>query len=208
MTRLVLLAVCAFLSTLPACGLKPKAPMQGVVVPTPNAPGDLDAAPVQWPFAPRVMEIHPLTRVTKDPRGKPVLVAHIEIRDQWGDTTKAVGKLRLELYRVEGGLAGSAGRLTQELRTQLNTIRGDGPVTLGRISGRQEARWDVDLADLVMQRLYDPATRTYRLELDGIPDWLMADPANANDATAVLRGVLSTSGPKGEPQTLESLYAL
>lgn len=178
--RAVLLLLVA--ATLPACAVKPKPPLEGEAV----------AAGVPRPFAPVVMQIHPLTRIVRTGTGGaeenggkggaaaagPMIVCHLELRDSWGDTCKGVGKLAVQLYRTD---------------------RAGG-------TGTQELRWDVDLSDLVLNaKLYDPATRTYRLTLEGLPEAL-ASP----DSRARLRlvAILQTWGPKGDQRTLQDEYVL
>lgn len=99
------------------------------------------------PFAAVSLRVHPLTHIGTGKDGKPRLLAHIELRDRWGDATKGIGKLTIRLFGPQGG-TGTSKELT---------------------------RWDVDLADLDLNAtLFDPSTHTYRLQLAGIPDWLTA----------------------------------
>ena len=91
------------------------------------------------------MRVYPLTRVEKDAKGKRLL-CFIEFQDAWADTTKATGKLHVALFRSLG--------LQSEMAQEAQT-------------------WDVDLSDLERNaRLFDPATRTYRLALRDLPEWL------------------------------------
>lgn len=132
---------------------------------------------VTWPFAPERLDVHPLTRITLERDGRPLIVCHIEFRDAWGDTTKATGALQVQLYRPVGGLVGG--------------------------TGTQELTWDVDLSDLSMQRLFDPATRTYRLELEGAPEWVLgAEGDRRDEPRARLRAVLRTRDAAGAAREL------
>jgi hypothetical protein len=153
---------------LTGCAIEPSSPFKGA----------LAAGGVDRPFAPVVMQVHPLTRLARDGAGKPLVIAHIELRDSWGDTCKGTGKLSVQLYRGE---------------------RAGGP-------GVQELRWDINLNDLDLNaQLYDPATRTYRLSLEGLTDRL----ANPDDRTRLrLRALFQTWGPKGDERTLQDEFVL
>jgi hypothetical protein len=129
-----------------------------------------------------VLEIHPLSRIDKDAQGRPLIVCHLELRDEWGDPCKATGALEVQLYRPVGARQGGL--------------------------GVQELKWDVNLSNLEMQRLYDPSTRTYRLELEGAPAWVLGEGSPRGEVIARLRAVLETSGPQGERRTLTSEYAV
>lgn len=74
------------------------------------------------------------------------------MRDAWGDSTKSVGAIVLRL--VKQGQAGAGAEV--------------GPVP----PADQSARWDIDLSDLATNAaMFDPATRTYRMQLTGVPAW-------------------------------------
>lgn len=147
---------------------------------------------VQNPFAVASMHIHPLTRLDHDTAGALILVCHLEFKDAWDDTCKGVGKLSVQLYRPSGGRASGL--------------------------GSQELAWDVDLGSLdTNAALYDPATRTYRIPLDGVPGWVAAGsgPGAANQPNqdrdlprARLRAVFTTPGPRGEERVLEDEYPI
>jgi hypothetical protein len=152
---------------LTGCALKPTPPLEGPV-----------AAGVPRPFAPVVMQVHPLTRIVRSEGDSAMVVCHLEMRDSWGDACKGAGKLSVQLYR--GDRAGG--------------------------TGVQELRWEVDLTDLEQNaKLYDPATRTYRLMLEGLPPRL-ASP-DARDRLR-LRAILQTWGTKGEERILQDEYVL
>ena len=107
------------------------------------------AVPFTWsslgPFAPTTLRVHPLTHVERVPGGAEIWL-HVEMRDRWGDGVKGVGKMAIRLFGPKDGMNGPEGEVL---------------------------RWDVDLADLDRNvELFDPATRTYRIQLAGGPAWL------------------------------------
>lgn len=129
--------------------------------PVPPSPPVIDGAfgneISAWPFWPRRMRIHPLTRLVSDENlGQLVIEARIEFRDDFNNTTKGVGQLRFDLHDVSGG-------------------RGDPPLTT----------WDhdhdddkpLDLGDLTLNaRYFDDVTRTYLFRLGIDPADLPAQP--------------------------------
>lgn len=166
MIRRGLLLTCPAL-VLASCGFQPKA-----------RPGrDVPAGSVRSPFAPASIKLHPLTRIDRDPEGKPMIVAYLDIRDEWDDPTKAYGTLQVQLYRPAGG----------------------------PVSGmdEQELTWDPELNNLdANSRLYDPVTHMYRLPLLDAPEWVI--PEQGRDAPRLrLRVILNTFGPAGEARQLE-----
>lgn len=160
---LPLLALCL---ALPACAMRPKPPV--VVAGEGN------------PFAPVALRIHPLTH-TSTQDGKPSIVAHVELRDAWGDPVKGVGVLQVQLYRPTG--------------TATSTL------------GTQELKWDIDLGNLELNAaLYDPATRTYRLPLLEAPAWIEQ---TAGEGPRIrLRAVLTTADAEGKQITIEDIYEI
>ena len=92
------------------------------------------------------MELHPLTRVVRDPASETVRIeAHVELLDAWGDTVKDVGEFQFELFRGTGDV----GSMTQELV------------------------WRKDISSPeASSRQYDAITRTYVVPLLEAPDWL------------------------------------
>ena len=131
------------------------------------------------------MQIHPLTRVDHDAKEAVWIICYIELKDAWGDTCKGDGKLQVQLYKPAGGRAGGI--------------------------GVQDLAWDIDLSDLDRNAsLYDPATRTYRLQLQDPPAWVAEslDPQNQATPSVRLRAVLATSGPKGEECVLQHEYTI
>lgn len=99
-----------------------------------------------YQFRPRRLRIYPLTRVERDEQGARV-VCHVELMDRWGDTTKWVGLLRVQMYETDPGIDPGL--------------------------ERQVLEWVVDLGDAEQNAaLYDPSTRTYRLNLRDLPAWV------------------------------------
>ena len=135
------------------------------------------------PFAPVRLQVHPLTHLDVDPDNVVRLICHVELKDRWGDTTKARGLLRIELYRPSG-----------DVRPDLLT---------------QELSWQLDLRDLELNAsLFDPATRSYRLQLGGLPAWAeamarrMATGTGDGAGRLLVRAVLETQGPDARPTVL------
>ena len=151
------------------CALQPRPAIRGTANPT-----DLPA-----PFSPASLDLHPLTRIDRDADGHPWIIAYIELKDAWGDPTKGIGELQIQLYRQVGG--STSGLAEQELN------------------------WNASLSDLDFNaKIYDAATRMYRLPLEKAPEWLVAKPEAGKDPPrGRLRAVLDTFGPKGEPRRLE-----
>jgi hypothetical protein len=128
------------------------------------------------------MQIHPLTRVDHDPKGDIWIICHIELKDAWGDTTKGVGQLQIQLFKPAGGPGSGV--------------------------GTQEVTWDVNLSDLDQNAaLYDSATRTYRLQLEGAPSWVSGD-TGQNKPRVRLRAIMHTLGPAGERRVLQDEYVI
>lgn len=131
-------------------------------------------------FAPASLRIFPLTHLGTDDKGVPAIICHIELADRWGDSVKALGRMRVTISRAEGGL--------------------------GATTARQELAWDVRLDDeSTNAEAFDPTTQTYRLLLGGLPPWL-ADRVNPDPARPAVRlrvdAVLQTLGPNGEERVL------
>jgi hypothetical protein len=125
----------------------------------PGSPEGLRAHNVNvggWPFVPTAMRVYPLTHLEpattetvggKETKREARIVVHLEFKDAWGDGSKAVGPLTLFVYGPENGKPGAA--------------------------AVQQRRYDIDLSDLRRNaELFDPATRTYRVPLAGLPEWL------------------------------------
>ena len=145
-----------------------------------------DLRPDYNPFAPMSLRIYPLTHLGEEPGGEAAIICHIELRDRWGDSVKALGKLQVQLYRPRAGLDAS--------------------------TAEQILKWDVPLENERQNAaLYDPATQTYRLALGGLPDWIAerADlAANRQTLRLELRAVFQTLGPNGEERVLRDAMVL
>lgn len=101
------------------------------------------------PFPAASVEVHPLSRVTRDADGRVRIDAHVELFDAFGQATRDVGVLRFGLYR--GG--GSAEDATE----------------------RQQAVWEIDIREpAASARQFDRVTRTYVAPLLDAPEWLGA----------------------------------
>lgn len=101
------------------------------------------------------IRVQPLTRVAADgpgmaPAGEPRVVCHVELLDRFGHGVKALGVMRVELYRPAGASGG--GGETQELV------------------------WTVDLSDPADNAAYFDGLvgRAYVVNLVGLPGWLAA----------------------------------
>jgi len=149
------------------------------------------------PFAPTTLRVHPLTQLelsarkpdgTPDPM--PRIVLHVEMKDAYGDTVKALGTLRAELYAPGTGGSG-VGSTGMEVRI---------------------ADWEQPaLRDAAQNaRRFDQATRTYRIQLGGtakLAEWSKS----ATDGPAgwlKLKVMFATLGASGEPVTLVDEFVL
>lgn len=146
-----------------------------------------------WPFVPSAVRVYPLTHLeaAREGKGEARIIAHLDFRDAWGDSTKAVGPLSLLVYGPENGLEGG--------------------------ENVQLRRYDVDLSDLRRNaELFDPATRTYRVPLGGLPEWMgqLASRAAAGDGRALgevrvtLRAELTSPRADGSEAVLKDEYVL
>ncbi len=114
-----------------------------------NPPPPVVAPAGDNPFSPVTLRVHPLTHVMIESGGSPQIICHVELRDAWGDSAKSKGMLTIRLFGP--------------------------PMAAGAAStgGREINRWDVNLSDLETNAaMFDPATRTYRVQLTGGPQWL------------------------------------
>ncbi len=145
-----------------------------------------DLRPDYSPFAPMSLRIYPLTHLGPAEDGGAAIICHIELRDRWGDSVKALGKLQVQLYRPRAGLDAD--------------------------TAEQILIWDVPLEDERQNAaLYDPATQTYRLALGGLPDWIAQRAAPDSPRAPVrleLRAVFQTLGPNGEEKVLRDAMVL
>ncbi len=107
-----------------------------------------------WPFWPRWMRIHPLTRLVNDERlGHLVIEVRIELRDDFNHTTKGVGQVRFDLYDAGGDTL----LTTWDRDTDTDKL--------------------LDLRDLTLNaRYYDDITRTYLFRLGVDSTDLPAEP--------------------------------
>lgn len=121
------------------------------------------------PFAPRAMRIHPLTHAELDADGAPRIILHVELKDAWGDTVKGIGRVQAQLWH--------------ESQTADNATR-----------------WDIDLRALRDNAAFhDPATRTYRIVLTGLPGWLADAVRNGTPDAARLRVLFLSADVAGTP---------
>lgn len=149
-----------------------------------NVPGVLQPdQPIVNPFAPTSIRVHPLTHLDIGDDGQPMIILHVELRDFWGEACKGVGSVVVELYRPSTGPR--AGLEVQELV------------------------WEVNLTDLQRNaRLYDPATRTYRLQLANLPNWISVDPNASTGRRVRLNVTLTAPDDKGNQIVLDDAYVL
>lgn len=134
---------------------------------------------------PRRLVFHPLTRLARDEAGRVQIVCHFELRDGFGDAVKALGDLRVELYRPTPDAA--VGAETQELV------------------------WEVSLRDPEYNALmYDGAvTRTYVVRLADAPGWVeqwMGGEGRAQWLT--LRGYFTTWDGEGNERVLQATHRI
>lgn len=170
-----------------------------------------------WPFVPTSMRIYPLTHIERgiaapappaNPSGpspadnvQPMdtvaaqkksevrLIVHIDCRDSWGDSTKAIGSLTILLY----GPGGSPNAAPD-------------PGSVVDKGATQQRRYDVDLTDLKRNaELYDPATRTYRIPLAGLPEWITSA---AGPVKVTLRAEMKSPRPDGSSVLMVDEYVV
>ena len=68
---------------------------------------------------PERLAIHPLTRFGVDAEGKPVIVCHFELRDDYSQPVRSLGIARVELFRP----GGSSSQFSIRLRTRTTPLR-------------------------------------------------------------------------------------
>lgn len=145
-----------------------------------TVPRDISGTDAESPFAPVSLRVHPLTRVVVT-GGKPEIIVHVELRDAWGDSAKGTGAMALRLFGPAGGLSGGANQALQ--------------------------RWDIDLSNLdTNAAMFDPATRTYRVQLTGGPEWLSELQTAKSRPRVVLQATL-TPGEGRPPLSDEYIVA-
>lgn len=144
--------VCVGMLLSGGCGASPRAPRD-------DESGGLDPAVAQAAMLPARLVIHPLTRMGVDSQGRPALLLHFELLDQFDQNTRALGVLDVGVQRpgLDPLLAGGGSG-------------GGGDGSLG------EATWRVDLTRPETNALLfdDLITRTYVITLTDPPDWLVA----------------------------------
>ncbi|MFZ4573503.1 MAG: hypothetical protein ACOYN0_03835 [Phycisphaerales bacterium] len=146
-----------------------------------------------YPFAAATMRIHPLTQVDAEPKlpdgtvdKLPRIIVHLEFKDRFGDTVKALGTFYAELYKSVGG---SLPGMDQKVMDWTEEAFLDAAKNTGR---------------------FDPATRTYRVQLTG-PEWLKEWKAEGKSGPAgwlKLRVVYTTTDATGEQLVLEDSLQL
>lgn len=130
------------------------------------------------PFAPKAMRVHPLTHAELDVDGSPRVVVHVELKDAWGDTVKGIGRVQAQVWQ-------------------------DGK------SAQEAVRWDVDLRTLGENAsFYDPATRTYRIVLGGLPTWLGQSVQSGEGVAGRLRVLFLTSEVDGTAVVLRDEFVV
>lgn len=137
---------------------------------------DTDASEVApHPFDPASVRVYPLTQLELSESGDPRIICHFEFKDRWGDTVRAIGLVEISLYRDASGM---------DTRPE------------------QVLTWtdeDLDLTNLERNLvLWDPATRTYRVTLIGLPDWMRQVATGEGGGRALLR-VWFAPASGGEP---------
>ncbi|MCC5828932.1 MAG: hypothetical protein JJU36_05735 [Phycisphaeraceae bacterium] len=111
----------------------------------PRVPNLVETGSDRFELGPRSMRVYPSTRIVGEP-GSQLIEARLEFLDAAGDSTKAVGRARLDLFPV--------------------TRQGE----IDR--ARRVHRWEIDVLTLTDQRrFYDPITRAYLFRLQ-LPDTL------------------------------------
>lgn len=176
----------AALIVLPGCGSGSSGgdPSTGEPSRDPGAPlASRDRSTEQHPFAPASLRIYPLTRLDRSGGGAggggagAAIVFHFELKDRWGDGVKALGQLQVFLYRPSGGFLSGA-----------------------EVQDRDWLVTDFEKPD-ENSGFFDPATRTYRVLLTGLPDWAQAtapetgaDGERGAGAYLKLRAIFTTGG--------------
>lgn len=140
-----------------------------------------DYLAVPGPFRPAAMRVHPLTHTETRADSDPVMVLHIELKDPWGDTVKGIGQIQVQLRQANA----------------TSTI------------GDRGTRWDIDLREVEQNITYfDSATRTYRIVLGGLPNWLDQSVRNAAPIPARVRVLFRTAKADGEPVVLQDEFVM
>lgn len=132
-----------------------------------------------WPDS---LRVHSLTRIEPGDGtpGSEEIVCHVELLDRHGHNTKALGVLRVELYRLSGAGTGA-------------------PAGGPGAEGTQELVWVADLTDPDDNALrYDNlVSRSYVVHLGGVPEWLLRRNGNARGEGADGSGAGAPGGAGG-----------
>jgi len=140
-----------------------------------------DLLAVPGPFRPSAMRVHPLTHTETRVDGEAIMVLHVELKDPWGDTVKGVGQVQVQLRRDSA----------------TSTI------------GDRGTRWDLDLREIEENVSYfDSATRTYRVVLGGLPEWLDESVVAGTPEPARVRVLFRTAKADGEPVVLQDEFVM
>ncbi len=202
----LLIAGCAGLLALSAAGCGGDSRAPDTTIAQGGAAGtEMPAAStVLAALAPVRLRIHPLTRLERDETGRLRLVCYLELVDRFGHACKWLGQSRVELYRPSDAALG-------ETSIAGAAIGGGAPLAGGEV---QQGLWNADLAEPDGNaEKYDWVTRTYRLELVGLPDWVERfERGQAREPWITLRAYFvmadaSASGAGGE-RRLEASFRL
>lgn len=137
------------------------------------------------------LRIHPLTRFSRETAGSASselqLVCHLELKDRYGHNLKSLGRARVELYRPVSAEPGAAMVETQDLV------------------------WEVDLRDADKNALLydDLVTRTYVLQLGGLPEWVVRWHAGeSREPWVTLKANFLAINCLGKERRLEATYRI
>jgi len=131
------------------------------------------------------------------------IIAHLEFRDAWGDSTKAVGSLVILLYGPDSNA--TAARGTSTTPSDSNDSDASASINSPEV---QQRRYDIDLSDLKRNaELYDPATRTYRIPLSGLPEWIVNSTPDT-DLRITLRAEVKSPRADGNSVLLVDEYVV
>ena len=142
------------------------------------------------PFAPKSVRVHPLTQIDPAPKRAdgtpdplPRIIVHLEVKDRFGDTVKALGTFHADLFR-SGATSTSA--MEQKVADWTEASFMDAERNTGR---------------------FDPATRTYRIQLTA-PSMVGAWKAGREQGGLRLRVTYTTGDEAGREVVLEDSYNL
>lgn len=169
-SRCILLPLPALL--LSACVIDPGLPPR----PVSGRPGSVDPTQCEA-FAPVALRVHPLTHLDSGPDpAKCLLVLHVELRDRYEDSVKALGPLRVELRRPGDERASLTWDVIDMREPDANSLR------------------------------FDPSTRSYRFPLEAprwVLDFGKSDRAAGIDpGVLIVRAALATRAADGVERVL------